>query len=575
MKKLTGLITFVVVLCLVYAGYWFYQAQQVKELVANHLKNFEKADRDGYRLKVDNLSVGGFPLNYEVKLANPRYELANESASEKKTSALGIDGAIKVGSDVLGKTYWIKQEGDLNYFYPDQSTQEPKKFLVKGNMELKADVSHPQYWKAFMHPFHGFPQAFYKQDATLQEILNELKFVSYQDSNFALYEVTGDKQTELMTFAKGAFNWKHAPNSDGTEKFVMNIDLKDLETVDNGRPLTAHLAKIVDLSTFTVDLPYFFGSGKNNISMNFDASLPPNLDFSKVLAYKNLNIDLKNLDIQNLYGNTSVKMNLTFNEKDSENRNLHFGFSTISKVTKEGSEAVHKHFIESLKQRAQANASDDPDQKVIAELLKCCQDKLEGIIPDYTKLGTMKFIVDGDVLFKDVADTLSLEKVVVNHFDTIVDPYGIKSFGEGAIVNDQPKGQYQFDLINYQTMIHDIVSYYNRIYPVLEKFAEANSQTIPVDTITDLEEREIVDFFKSLAKDADKKDITIVIDFNEPGSVKIGHSSYEQVKQAWDKLVADLAKQVPPAKPKAELPAVKPELPAVKEESAVKAPEKK
>lgn len=556
MKKLSGLIAFIVILVLIYTGYWFYQSRQVKDLFTKHLKEYEQVDKDGYHLKVDDISVGGFPLNYEVKINNPRYESADASLASK-SPRFAVDGSIKVGTDVLGKSYWIKQAGDLNYLFADHQTEELKSYVVQGNMEVKADVAHPQYWKAFLHPFFGFPKAFYQEDASFQDILNELTFVGYEDKNFVLSEVNGNDRKDLLKFSKAWLQWKHSPGSDGTEKIALNIDLKDFEAVENGKPVIPHLQKLVDVETMTVDIPYILGSGKNTISLNFEAALPRNFDFSKILDHKNLNIELKDLNINNLYGDTSIKFNVSFKEKDVNQRNLHFDLTTESKVTKEGSEAIHRHFIDTLKASAESGEK-GPSQEVLVELLKCCQEKLESIIPDYTKLGQMRFIFDGDVLFKQVANNLVLDRVTIKNLDSTAEPYGIRSHGDALMVNDLPKGQYEIDIENYQTFIHDVTSYYNRIYPILEKFAEANKQPLHFDTVTSTEEKEIVDFLKSLTLDpeSNKKDLTIVIDFKTPGSVKIGHNSFEQVKLAWDKLISDLSKPIPPAQPKAETPSV-------------------
>lgn len=552
MKKLTSLIIFFVVLGLAYTGYWFYQAHQVKELVATHLKEYEKADQNGYHLKTENLSVEGFPLNYEVKISNPRYELA-EASDNDKASNITMEGAIKVGSDVLGKRYWIKQEGDLTYLFPNSETHEVKKFIAQGNMEIKADVVHPDYWKSLAHPFAGFPKVFYKPDATLQEIIQELNSVSYSDRDFVLYEVIGNEKKELLSFSDGQLNWKHSPQNNETEKFELSVDVKDLAAADNGQPLIPHIQKYVDVNSVS-DMAYLLGSGKNNLAFDFEALLPMNLDFATILSHKDLGIRLKDFRLKNLYGDSSVKFDVTLSNKDELTKNIHLGFNAASEVTPEGSEAMHKHFIQTLKQKAASNEN-DPDQKVLVELLKCCQEKLESVIPDYTKLGKMQFVINKDVLINHQSGMISLNKIQIHNLDATAEPYGITSHGEVEMVNENPKGLYEINLNNYQALIHDLTNYYNRIHPILERFAEANKQVIPIDNITQTEEKEIIDFLKSLSKnpESNANDLAILIDFNG-SELKIGNNSFEHVRLAWDKLIADLTKQVPPAKPEAEKP---------------------
>lgn len=102
-------------------------------------------------------------------------------------------------------------------------------------------------------------------------------------------------------------------------------------------------------------------------------------------------------------------------------------------------------------------------------------------------------------------------------------------------------------------MIHALVSYYNRIYPILEKFSETNKQPLPMGSINETQEKEIMDFFKSISNDhqSDHADITITLDFTDFNNPKIGNSSWEQVKEAWDKLLSDLVK--PSAKTESKL----------------------
>lgn len=558
MKKFSGLIIFIVAVALIYTGFWFYQAHKVKELVVYHLNQYEKPDAEGYQIKVDNVSVHGYPFNYVVKLTNPKYV----KTQEPKSVRIAVDGAIKFGTDILGRSYWVKQEGDVNYLPNSTDEQAAKRYKVKGNLELKADVAHPQYVQALMHPFFGLPKVFYKENPSFQELLNELKMASYEDHDFGMYEIDGETK-QLVGFSKGWVRWKHSPEGKEDEKFVFNLDLKDFEAAENGRPLLPHLKKLMDLNTdMALDVPYILNSGKNNISLDFEATLPQNFDVWNFFNYKNVNVELKKLEMDNLYGHTSANFDLAFTEKEKDGRNLHVGFNTESIITEKGSEAIHRQFIDGIKLRVAAQPS-DPENKVLVDLLKCCEDTLQDIIPNYMKLGKMQFIFDADVKIKNVLKNPALDKIIVSHFDALAKPYGIKSHGTAEFANNQPKGKYEIDWMNYKEMIHDVIVYYNRIHPIFEKFAEANNQPMPIGLITAEQEKEIVDFFKSISNDPsqDNTDVTITIDFTDINNPKIGQNSVEQVKQAWDKLVTDIMKpETPSAKPSA--PSVKPATPA-------------
>lgn len=561
MKKLSGVIVFIVIvilLALAYTGFWFYQANHLKELAISHLKQYEEPNSQGYHYKVDQVTVEGYPFDYVIKLTKPRYEKANESDDNKNKMRIALDGALKIGTDIFGKSYWVKHEGDLNY-ETNFKQEQPKKYILKGNMNLTADVNHPQYAKAFMHPFHGFPQAFYKENPSFRELLNEIKTATYEDRGFGMYEVNDHAEKQLVGFSKGQLSWSHEPKGNENEKFVLNFDLKDFEASDNGKPLMDHFKQLMDLNTdMAVDIPYILGSGKNNITMNFEAIFPNHFEIGKFFNYKDIDFRLTQLDIKNLYGQTSIKFDLGMKENEKDRRNIHLGLSTESFITPEGSKAIHRQFIDGIKLQVAAQPK-DPENKVLVDLLKCCEDRLDEIIPDYTKLGKMQFLFDTDIKVKDVSANPLLEKVLVNDFNLLMQPYGIKSNGFAENKNDQMSGKYIINWINYKEMIHDMIAYYNRIHPILEKVAEDNQQPLPLGMIDSAKENEIIDFFKSISDpdSREKTTIAITIDFTDISNPKIGSNSWEQVKAAWDKLTADIMKpeeKAPPAeKPDTEL----------------------
>lgn len=566
MKKLTGLIIFIVVLLIAYSAFWFYQAHRVKELAIFHIKEYEKTDDQGYHVNVDDVSVQGYPFSYVVKLKNPKYENAKDPEGNLKVL---IDGAIKIGTDIFGRSYWVKQEGNINYQPSGKDEKKSKKYISKGNFEFKADVAHPQYAQAFMHPFRGLPQVFYKENPSFQEVLNELKMASYEDHDFSLYEVDGNVMTPLVTFSRGNVGWEHGLKNKEDEKFVFNFDLKDFETPEKGKPLINHLKQIMELNTdMAMDIPYILGSGKNNIAFDFETLIPKNFDIWKFFNYTNVDLALKKFEIENLYGRTSANFDLNLKENEKDNRNLHVELKMESLVSDKGAEAIHRHFIDGLKLKVAAQPA-DPENKVLEELLKCCEDRLQDIIPDYKHLGKMRFIFDSDIKIKDISKNGILDKIIVNHLDGLAKPYGIKSHGQAEFANDRPTGKYEIEWINYKEMIHDLADYFNRIYPIVEKFSAANNQPMVMGMSDSEKENEIVDFFKSISNDPseDKKTIMITIDFTDVSNIKIGNHSVDQVKEAWDKLVGDIMIKPEPPKVKSE---IKPKEIGPQEESITK-----
>ena len=553
MKKLSSLIIVVIVLALIYTGFWFYNAHHVKELFLYHLKEYEKPNAEGYHVKVDDVTVHGYPFNYEIKLTNPRYENASESKDSQQSLKVAVDGAIKIGTDIFGRSYWIKKEGDVNYTTNSTAEESAKKYTVKDHLEFEVAVAHPQYARAFIHPFFGLPKVFYKENPSFTEVLNELKMANYEDRDFKLYEVDNNAMKPLASFPQASIRWKHSPDGNDRDKFVFNLELKDLEATEGGKFLLPHLKKWMANPDLAVnDVPYFANSGKNNISIEFEATLPRNFEILNFFSYKNLNIELKKLDSNNEYGQTSITFDVSLKEQETDSKNLHMSFNTESLITEKGSEAIHRHFIESLKQTV-SNQPADPTNKALLELLKCCEDKLQDIIPNYSRLGKMQFVFDADVKVKNISQNPALDKMIISHFDLLSQPYGIKSHGMAELTDSQLHGKYEINWINYKEMIHDLVDYFNRIHPIYEKFAETNKQPVSIGLISDAQEKEIADFFKSISDESSKDNatITITLDYSDANNPKIGNNSMEQVRAAWEKLVGDIMKQpeTKPAKP--------------------------
>ncbi len=557
MKKFSGLIVIIaiiVALLLIYTGFWFYQAHRVKELAVYHLNEYEKTDPEGYHYKVDDVSVHGYPFAYVIKLDNPRYESASDSEDKLR---IILNGALKIGTDIFGKSYWLKQEGDLNY-KAKESVKNFKNYVVKGNTIFKFDVAHPQYAQAFMHPFRGLPKVFYEENPSFVELLSEIQKASYEDDNFGLYETNDQTQKQLVGFSKGKISWDHESKGNENEKFVLNFDLKDFEAEENGKYLLPHLKKLMDLNQdMSLNIPYVLGSGKNNITLAFEATFPKQFDVWRFFNYKDIDLQLAKFEIENFYGHTLMQFDLGLKETEKDNRNLHLNFNTESIITEKGSEAIHRQFIDGLKLQV-TNQPNDPENKVLADLLKCCEDRLQDIIPNYTKLGKLQFIFNTDIKVKNVSQNAALDKIVVNSLDLLTEPYGIKSHGSAEIIHNEPSGKYEINWINYKEMIHDMISYFNQIHPILVKFSEVNKQSFPLGPINEEQENEIVDFFKSISDTSSKEKatITITIDFTDMHNPKIGPNSVEEVKAAWDKLSADILKPekqaVPSEAPKTE-----------------------
>ncbi|KIC74552.1 hypothetical protein DB41_IJ00230 [Neochlamydia sp. TUME1] len=551
-------VSIVAIFALLYVGHWFYRAHQAKKFVLAHLKNYEKRSSGFYRLDAEDVSVQGFPFSYEVKLSKPRYTLLQEGKKSMLSPTLGIEGSLKIGTDILGKSYWLKQEGDLKYIVPNSSQANAKEYICKGNREIRLETAHPHYSYAFIHPFAELPKGFNAENFSIYEILRESKMVSYEDHDFVLFEKNGEVQKQWLSFSKGELCWKHHPHKNKENKFLFNLDIEDAEAAKQGKALLGHFKKIMELNPdIAVDIPYLLSSGKNTINLEFEASLPPHLALWNFLSAENFDITLHKLNIKNLYGQVSATFKIAHTQEENDHRNLHLEFRTDSTLTPQGIEAIHRQFMEGLKLKASESVSSASEQEsqLLDELLKCCKDRLEDIIPDYAKLGKKSFIFDTDVKIRDVAKKPSLHQIIIHNFDLITQPYGIKSYGQAEFIENHPQGKYEFEWKNYKQMIHDLVAYFNRIHPVLEKIAEFNKQPLSLSIIDEDKEEKIIDFFLSLANEASKESaaLSVTINFMEKDHVKIGSSSLDQVKEAWEKLKKSLQKP--------EIPTVEEELP--------------
>jgi hypothetical protein len=538
MKKLSSLAIVLITLAILYTGHWFYNANGLKTLVTNHLKEYEKIGPDGYQFKVDDVSVGGFPFNYEVNFVKPRYALAKESVHSSNETEFFVDGAMKIGTDILGRRYWVKQQGDIHYTIPEGN--ENKEYLVKGNMEFEVDATQPQLMQAFLHPFHGLPPALYQEEPSFHEILQEIHLVSYRDHNFSLFEVTENGNKPLLSFSNGSLICSHRPTAKNDQKYVFSFNMKDLETPENGKFLIPHLLKLMQINpSVVIDHYSIFGSGKNNLSIEFETIVPQNFDFTTEMAYKNVELNLKKMEIDNLYGNSSIQSLLSIVDIENEQKKLHLDFDYETQMTQLGLEATQRELVHRLKLDAAAAASkNDPDEEIYTALLECCQNGL-GMIPDFTKLGKMKIVVNVDALQNiGTGDTLNLKELSIKHCDIITEPYAIKSHGEVKFVQDLPHGKYEIVWENYQKMLHDIFAYYNRIFPVLKKMIELREYPIPLEMIKESEEEGLVSFFRLISNDPEGsgETITITVDFNDLSNITVGGTSLQQVIEASHKL---------------------------------------
>jgi hypothetical protein len=533
MKKFCSL-GIIISLAVLYTGFWFYRADDIKTSVINELKEYTNNETDDGQLKVDDVFVTGFPFKYEVNFSKPHYGLAEGSLNSNEGLQFSVDGVIKAGTDLFGRSYWIKQEGDIHYVIPEGNAI--KKYIVKGNMEFKVDVNHPQYLKAFMHPFYGLSEVFYKENPSTEEILDTFKMVSYHDSNFSLIEVVVSGHQSLFSFSNGLVNWKDQLIGKEDLEFSLSFDLNDFEAAEGGRPLLQKLIG-VDMGEINGHIT-IVAPGKNNLSTYLKGTVPINLNFSDMITDKKIEFNIEKLEVDNSYGRTSTELLFSITKKDAEQQNLHLALNYETQMTQAGLEATRKGFLEGIKLKAAEIDDEDPSKKFVTSIVECCQGKLE-ILPDFTKLGKMKMLIDMNALLNpSTIENLDVAHVKINHFDFITTPFAIKSHGEVTDVQGVPQGQYQIVWENYQTMIHDFVAYFNRIHPIFEEYAKLNNREFLVGPFNDSQEKKIVNFFKALSDDpkSGRETITMTVDFNDLNNITIGGKSLPQVIRALGRL---------------------------------------
>lgn len=519
----------IILLLIAFTGFWYYKAEEAKNLVASHLKEWEKPNENGYRLRYENISVGGYPLSYEVSVSNPRY------AKEKTTdqSQIFVDGKIVFGTNLWGSKYWIDRFGDLNILLNDEKSKKDNQHVViGGTSKIKMVVQNPQIFVGLMHPFQAFPKELYSQEFSFSNWWKNVHEGELEVRHMTL--LNAENSQVLMKLEKGDIDWKKSFYKEGIVNIILNFDLKGLEGLEKIESLSKAISPTTQTKLFkSGTLPTLFSPGKTDLVFEGEATFNERMNFEDFLELPPVSFKLKKMEISNNFGESKLKSSLEVEQK-AKGKFVHFDFSSSSVTTKEGYENMVNDFILALKNSAKEGSQ--PTDAKVKKLLECCEDDLKKVVPRYDELGKTNLNIDFDVkIAKDRETSKELIDLNVKHFDFTADPYGFLSHGDINWADTYPEGKFVIDLENYNRMIHDISNYYNGIQPLLPVLLDEKPQNVP-PKITETKIEQFLQFLQYISDEPKEKDLTITIHFPGNENVTIGKRTLPEVGVALEKL---------------------------------------
>lgn len=534
MKKISFLI--IALFAVLYTAFWFYNAHHIKTSAIDRLKELEYTKIDGEEWHVADVAVTGFPFSYDLNLIHPKIVLSQ--GKDQQPLTLSVDGSLKVGTDVLGRSLWIKQDGDIHVNLP--SGKEEKKFIVKGNGKFKIDVLNPNLINGFLNPYSNLRNTLEQDEPPFQELLAEIKGISYSDSDFSFSQIIDNSITPLISLDHWDMEFSHRPLEKDNEEYFFSFNMKDVLSSDKLKNYLYDLHDLIHSKENELFLPdaLFKSSGKNNTSLTFTMKIPRNFDPNKFLTYNDISFDLKKWDADSDFGHFDMKGIITLDKIGESDHKIHVDLDSNYQMTPEYNKLIQEMFVANLKYKAAQITEENDPAKSLATAIQTYYDHGNNVLPDYSQLGLMQMNIDVDAFLSTTTngEEPKLQKLIVRRFNGLTTPFGIKSEGDVQFVNDLAQGKYAFTLINYNTMIHDAVSYFNRLQPAINKYAELNGSEIFVKPINEKQEMAIAKFLKVISDQPDSQDetITTTIDFRDLSNITIGGHTLDKVFHAFD-----------------------------------------
>lgn len=513
MKKIIGIVLFVFIIA--YTAFWYYHANEAKNLTANRLKKgMERLEAQGVRFQHAGLKIGGYPFSYEVKIKNPRWEMPNQEVF--------VDGFLTLGSNLWGTKVWIKKLGEA-YFLDSEKQHH---VIVKGDSTFVLNIHNPDRFLALLHPF----------EKTIlddpKKLLDEIKKFEWNGKNVVVAEGTDSKEKiiEISDFTI-ALNLQNRGKE--IEDYKVDVAIHGLEIGSEGQQFLSKMpvGNFPELADLGIHPSLMYPSGK--IDAEFDVAVRAPREGLNGNSPQYFDLNITKLHANSDFGKKNLKLHFKYEQQKNEDTQFHIDFEGITQTSQENYENTAKTFVKDL-----ASAAEDSHnfyREQFQKLLLCCREDLEKILPYIPEIRT-KIDLDADYNMAKM-----LGDITIKHFDFTTNQYGVKSYGEVKGKQLDIRGKYTIALIDYKPLVRDWAAYYNRIHFIIPIFSSN-----PDEVVSPMSPEMISSTLKFLLAISDEpgkdsKDISITFDFSEPHSVKIGKLTLPEAMVEFKKLEKEWA----------------------------------
>lgn len=507
---------FTVALLGTYAGLWHVNSGHLAQETGDLLSGIQQG-MGGQILTYSSINSEGFPGSPTVSIKNPKISIPN--AIEISTPKLNLIRSIfhnsiaeSIPEDLLFKISAPLTGGaPLNFTYRTAGGRAEATF--RGNSFMNFLTT-----KLSLNPLKGQDIS---EDNIKSLILNDFESFEVKNNSSELSSNESDKT--ILKSGPSKFKLSMNQIAENNHRIDLIFSSKDTEYTEEADKIMVKLADILQQISGqkTSYLKFMKPSAYGKINSNIDLSYKGPLDLQAFeTTGGTIEVDIKDYEGSDNMQNHKAKGNILINMAKGQ-------LLDLLKVKLDGSMKVTKEFQDFITQlyksmaQAQldqmASAGDTPNadhEKVVDMLDHILTMYSDKIIPDFSKMGELKYAVDLNYNHNDNSFNGDVS------FST--DHFGFSLKGEG-----QPqKLNIELTLKNYQEFIDTL---YNYSRGLLEVAHEVSNGTVNIQ-LKDEMKHQIIELLKKLAEkqEAGSKDMIIKLAV-DGDQVKIGNLSMPEL----------------------------------------------
>jgi hypothetical protein len=254
MKRFFATISaFVVILTIIYSGFWFYQSKKVKTLTEAYVREMTKRfGSDKSEFVYTTSKTSGFPFSFDVEFAKPKFVIDDRNL----TAEISSEGSIIMSSNIIGSKLTVLLPKELNFI---KAGEEKSALLVKFNEEPAILVKAKQ---------KGLIPWIINTSVNEEDLPWVVTDFNYSDKGCNILRINGG--AELASIKSASLNLKMGDdNSDSNYSLLM--DFKSMQ-----------LDKLIELPTYADAL--------GNLNIAADLSYKEEVDSGAIIEVKGLSM---------------------------------------------------------------------------------------------------------------------------------------------------------------------------------------------------------------------------------------------------------------------------------------------